>query len=224
MKIHHIFLILCFLPKFEACGESVTSENSCRIQKRETERINRGKNVMLGHHPWLVKIRFSDGATCTGTIVSEKFILTAKHCIKPRAAPKFIFYGHVHTSEMNAIKVKNHSYPGSDIRIKNGHIGTDLALLELVKPLKFSETVGPICLSKTGRMMENETAIIAGFGVAFSSAVFRGKPPSEFVVVPDHNIISFHVAEAQSNCVKHLPDSECKSVQESEFCAGGQNT
>ena len=40
-----------------------------------------GKNADKNEYPWLVMLKYNGGFRCSGSIISEKTILTAAHCV-----------------------------------------------------------------------------------------------------------------------------------------------
>lgn len=45
-------------------------------------RIVNGNVTTMGAYPWTVGIQFGDKLYCGGSIISNKFVITAAHCVK----------------------------------------------------------------------------------------------------------------------------------------------
>ena len=71
------------LPRHPVCGQRlVESQNVATV-----DRVVGGKSALRGQYPWQAQIRaFNDtvkawGHYCGGVIISERFVLTAAHCM-----------------------------------------------------------------------------------------------------------------------------------------------
>lgn len=139
---------------------------------KPTSRIINGKPSVANSWPWTVSFwLFGYGSLineCVGTIISNRFILTAAHCIRyPKFKTIFVSIGNVklsYTSTFkNMIRAKRvivHKLFAGPQDIKN-----DIALVELIKPIKFTSKVKKICLplSSNVTVMYNKTVYVAGW-------------------------------------------------------------
>ncbi|KAI1728731.1 trypsin domain-containing protein [Ditylenchus destructor] len=110
-------------------------------------RVINGVNLTNGQMPWLVDMQ------CSGSIISDRFILSASHC-----------YGFVNSSiSMDAVigSVNNSVHQSRDViyEVSKVHFnprqnypplvwGTDLLMFELRDRLVFNDNIQPICLPK----------------------------------------------------------------------------
>ena len=101
-----------------------------------------GHPAKLGQFPWQVSLRFRDSYYdehwCGGSIISEKFVLTAKHCASK--AVTAIMTGTVLQNDDGAkqYKVRKfHDYPEK----------TDIAIVELEEPIKMTGNARAIPLA-----------------------------------------------------------------------------
>ena len=131
-----------------------------------------GTRVKDGRYPWIVYILVQLGpdraAACTGSIINDRFIMTAAHCVFPGDASKQIpdnvlaFKGPSCLTEIRGtipMTVKQiHKHPGYKDRADSAD---DIALLELWNPLEFSNTFRPICIPNYSGY---DNYIAAGYG------------------------------------------------------------
>ena len=130
------------------------------------------KNATLGEIPWVVLIGiFKKGgyqAACTGSIVNERWILTAAHCFNTTDLSYVrVFVGDVGPYGM----LPNGGYEVKQIKM-HPEFGTptkwchDMALLELTQPITFGPNACSVCLPPPFHEHgEKETALFAGYGV-----------------------------------------------------------
>lgn len=126
-----------------------------------TTRIIRGNAAKLGYFPWQVSIRTTKGSLfgCGGTLISEKWVLTAAHCFSEK--------GHVHsyiehnTEELYLVagQINQTDLVSSTVQIchalqyikhdrynENGFQNFDIAVVELARPALLTDFVYPACL------------------------------------------------------------------------------
>ncbi|XP_032685767.1 trypsin-1-like [Odontomachus brunneus] len=150
------------------CGRSESGIRSARIVG--------GQEAAPREFPWLVSITRKGGHFCGGAILNDRFVLTAGHCLcsgtnKIPVGQLRVTLGEYnlkapevpparHESVINAVL-----HPGH----RCGKYVDDIALLELARPITWSESVKPACLPvATGKpgysAFGGEHAIVAGWG------------------------------------------------------------
>ena len=126
-----------------------------------TPRIHHGDKSVAGQFPWMVYIAHTLGRipiqSCAGTVINDRFILTAAHCLEP--PEPLIKDPEVFTSL--GIWIGDQTDPhnlalcqAAGIKrvithpdyVKDAVNMTDVALVELLRPLTFSASLTPICL------------------------------------------------------------------------------
>ncbi|XP_047620935.1 coagulation factor IX isoform X1 [Phacochoerus africanus] len=136
-------------------------------------RIVGGENAKPGQFPWQVLLNGKIDAFCGGSIINEKWVVTAAHCIEP-GVKITVVAGEYNTEETepteqrrNVIRaIPHHSYNAT--MNKYSH---DIALLELDEPLTLNSYVTPICIADkeyTNIFLKFGSGYVSGWGRVFN--------------------------------------------------------
>ncbi|XP_055839087.1 serine protease persephone-like, partial [Episyrphus balteatus] len=138
-----------------------------------------GKNVVPGEYPHMAGLVFDNPALrCGGSLISERYVLTAAHCVVNYYRPKFVRLGVVKWNpttedgikpvdmEINTIKF----HPSYNKYVQHN----DIALIELKQDVAFSPFVYPACLHTDRSDIDPDVPLVVigrGItnGIAFSS-------------------------------------------------------
>lgn len=115
-----------------------------------------------GDWPWAVAV--AGGRRCTGTLIHERWVLTAAHCVDD--AP-LVEYGGEKIGKLERAKVKGSIIHEGFEKVSDTFIKNDIALIELEEPIKKSGNVYEICIPTTVEPKDGEIAVFAGFGKMF---------------------------------------------------------
>ncbi|KAM4735764.1 suppressor of tumorigenicity 14 protein isoform 2-T2 [Anableps anableps] len=132
----------------------------CGTRPYKLNRIVGGQNADIGEWPWQVSLHFrTDGHVCGASVISERWLLSAAHCFIVHNSPdhlvtaNWITYSGLQsqykTEEAQICKVKR-IVPHPDYNPMTNDY--DISLLELSEPLKFSNTIQPICLPSSSHV------------------------------------------------------------------------
>ncbi|KAJ8960309.1 hypothetical protein NQ318_004035 [Aromia moschata] len=187
-------------------------------------RITYGTRTAIGEFPWMALIAYYEHEVldfkCGGTVINERYVLTAAHCILPSSIVGVRLGEHNLDTMIDCdLDEENCAPPPQDFYIENFKIhpnynstiySNDIALIRLATPANFSSfTVKPICLPMGEMDLKGRSAIVSGWGVTETG--FRSK-------------------ELLKVSLPVLPVSKCQSnynnfaiVTEKQVCAGGYN-
>uniref|UniRef100_A0A8D1SFF0 Coagulation factor IX n=1 Tax=Sus scrofa TaxID=9823 RepID=A0A8D1SFF0_PIG len=136
-------------------------------------RIVGGENAKPGQFPWQVLLNGKIDAFCGGSIINEKWVVTAAHCIEP-GVKITVVAGEYNTEETepteqrrNVIRaIPHHSYNATVNKYSH-----DIALLELDEPLTLNSYVTPICIADkeyTNIFLKFGSGYVSGWGRVFN--------------------------------------------------------
>ncbi|XP_069895740.1 coagulation factor IX isoform X1 [Dipodomys merriami] len=173
-------------------------------------RVVGGADAKPGQFPWQVLLNGKIAAFCGGSIINEKWVVTAAHCIEPGDKIEVVA-GEYNIDEKedteqrrNVIQVITHQNYNATIN-KYSH---DIALLELDKPLTLNSYVTPICIANreyTNTFLKFGSSYVSGWGRIFN----RGRPASilQYLRVPFVD---------RATCLR----STTFTIDKNMFCAG----
>ncbi|KAL7731622.1 hypothetical protein ACLKA6_007975 [Drosophila palustris] len=141
---------------------------SCTCGVPNANRIVGGTQVRSNKYPWIAQMIRSSFLFCGGTLINDRYVLTAAHC--------------VHDMDMSSVSVRllqldrssqhlgitravafAHAHAGYDpVRLVN-----DIALLRLDQPVPLVKSMRPVCLpSSPLQQFDFQKAIVAGWGLS----------------------------------------------------------
>ncbi|XP_076233544.1 serine proteinase stubble [Calliopsis andreniformis] len=147
-----------------------TSKCGAKNGAQDEERIVGGQNADLGEWPWMAALFNGGRQFCGGSLIDDKHILTAAHCVAnmnpwdvARLTVRLGDYNlKTHTEirhiERRVKRVVRHR--GFNLRT----LYNDIALLTLSEPVQFSEQIRPICLPSGSQLYSGKSATVIGWG------------------------------------------------------------
>ncbi|XP_003696271.1 proclotting enzyme [Apis florea] len=137
---------------------------------QDQERIVGGQNADPGEWPWIAALFNGGRQFCGGSLIDNKHILTAAHCVAnmnswdvARLTVRLGDYNIKTNTEIRHIerrvkRVVRHR--GFNART----LYNDIALLTLNEPVSFTEQIRPICLPSGSQLYPGKIATVIGWG------------------------------------------------------------
>ncbi|KAK2584417.1 hypothetical protein KPH14_006799 [Odynerus spinipes] len=171
------------------------------------ERIVGGVIAAVGEFPYQVSLREGGGHVCGGSIISDRHILTAAHCIVDWRIPNEYY---TVVTGTNYIKDSGEVHQVKAIRYHKSYKGTqasswvnDVAIILLEKPIQFNELQKPIQMMRT-ELPANAYLILSGWG-----KIYKDGP------LPYHLLKTDMYLQDKSSCYAQHPDT----IYNSQICA-----
>ncbi|CAK7305794.1 Serine protease 48 [Vulpes lagopus] len=181
-------------------------------------RVVGGQDAVAGRWPWQVSLYFGQTQVCGGSLISDRWILTAAHCLKGSWIP-FLY-----TVRLGSIK-NDQSSQSVNHRVfkiithpQIQHTSADIALLKLVSRVTFTSFILPICLpSITKQLKIPASCWVTGWGTVKESEDSDYPSILQEAEIP---IFNHQACEKFYNPVgSALPELE-SVIQDDEICAG----
>ena len=133
-------------------------------------RIRNGEESEPHGLPWIVALNYCN--FCAGTLISDKHVLTAAHCLMYGGVREVVLGDHdcekYELGQMSVKVKKSHSHPRFWVDESGTLSAYDIAVLTLEKPVRFSSTILPACLPyQPSKVYVNRSATAAGWGYDF---------------------------------------------------------
>lgn len=179
-------------------------------------RIVGGVDSRQGSWPWQVSLQYDDAHQCGGSIISNRWVVSAAHCFPERY--RFVnrwrvLLGSIYNKPVNAnvAEVKTIVYHSSYLPFVDSNIddnSRDIAVVALTQPLIFNENIQPVCLPAYGqRLIDGQMGTVTGWG----NVGYHG--PLADVLQEVHVPII-------SDAVCNAPDYYDNTITTTMFCAG----
>ncbi|XP_076659442.1 uncharacterized protein LOC143362846 [Halictus rubicundus] len=147
-----------------------TSQCGAKNGFQDQKRIVGGHNVEPGEWPWMAALFNAGRQFCGGSLIDDKHILTAAHCVanmNPWDVARLTVRLGDHNIKTNTEIVHIERRVKRVVRHRGFNVRTlynDVALLTLSEPVQFSEQIRPICLPSGSQLYSGTTATVIGWG------------------------------------------------------------
>ncbi|KAH8348552.1 hypothetical protein KR084_008704 [Drosophila pseudotakahashii] len=200
-----------------ATGEFL--EANCGVASTMVKfRISGGEDAIINSNPWMAFIHSSTKLICGGTLITQRFVLTAAHCVYEGMAVKVRLgeYDDTTTEDcVNKVCIPHTEEYNVDMGIRHGKYSerrnlNDIALLRLDRFVTYKDHIKPICIildtSKRHVVQRMQWFIATGWGETKTN---RTKGALQTLTLHRYD---------SKRCFESLG----RMVQENQFCAGSQ--
>ncbi|XP_069701211.1 trypsin alpha-like [Periplaneta americana] len=169
-------------------------------------RIVNGTDAAPNQFPYQVSLQHEGSHSCGGTILSNKWILTAAHCVEEEIANLFSVLAGTNVlsqggERRNVIRYHMHEEYDADNNYNN-----DIAVVELETPLSMTGDMKVVTLPTQGQDTAGDlTATVIGWGLLYTDG-----PSSDTLKMVDIKTYS------DEDCLKVMPGY----VRPNNICAG----
>ncbi|XP_050546255.1 serine protease Hayan-like [Daktulosphaira vitifoliae] len=201
-----------------------TSPKPVSVEKCDSKGVGLivgGSKADLGEFPHMVAVGFrtitGNPWNCGGTLISEKYVLTAAHCTHSALGnPVRVRLGDLNLHESNDGS-QPVDYTVEDIIVHPDYIKTskynDIALLRLNKNVQFNKNIRPACLY-TKNAIYNLNATATGWGSTdYGSSASDHLLKVNLDIVDNRRCNILYEAESKTNSLS-------KGIVDSMLCAG----
>ncbi|XP_006735225.1 transmembrane protease serine 12 [Leptonychotes weddellii] len=185
----------------------------------EGSRIIGGTTAQTGAWPWVVSLQIQSGKIlahiCGGSLVKNKWVLTAAHCTKDIRDPLMwrVVIGtnsikghHPHSKKMKVKAIIIHP----DFNLET--YVNDIALFHLKKAVRYTDYIQPICLpfDVFQKLDQNTKCFISGWG-----RTEEGGNVTDVLQEAEVHYISRKICDSEQSYGKIIPNTS--------FCAGDED-
>uniref|UniRef100_A0A8C1XB40 Hepsin n=1 Tax=Cyprinus carpio TaxID=7962 RepID=A0A8C1XB40_CYPCA len=200
------------------CILNICTANDCGRRMLPEERIVGGVDARQGSWPWQVSLQYDGVHQCGGSIISDRWIISAAHCFPERyrhVSRWRVLMGTIYNTPISKnvviAEVKTVVYHSSYLPFVDANIddnSRDIAVLALTKPLQFTDYIQPVCLPTYGqRLADGQMGTVTGWG------------NMEYYGTQANALQEAHVPII-SDAVCNGPDYYDNQVTTTMFCAG----
>ncbi|XP_068220837.1 trypsin-1-like isoform X3 [Palaemon carinicauda] len=138
----------------------------CGIQNREG-RVVGGRVAQRNQYPWLVSLNYRGKLYCGASLVNDRFLVTAAHCIKRvnKIRVEIVLGNHNKSddSEFSRQTRKVKDWWSHD-QFDRKTFYNDIGVIELDEPVDFDRNVRPVCLPTENITYTGENGLVTGWG------------------------------------------------------------
>ncbi|XP_030555526.1 serine protease grass-like isoform X2 [Drosophila novamexicana] len=230
MQLPSSLLILCTILWSQSLCVRADEANGLRILEAQkcgiflTIRITNGHEVALGSRPWMSLLRLRHGQdeafACAGTLITDRFVLTAAHCLTRNELVSVRLGEHQLSTETDckpAGRTIRCLPPVEDIDVERvfrhadyvpetNH--NDIALIQLARPVAFKPHIRPICLPINATLQQraesSENFVVTGWGTTEDGS--------------DSDVLLETAIDTQTR--RSCFNSYAREIKQTQLCAG----
>lgn len=142
--------------------------NKCFCGTPNVNRIVGGTQVRQNKYPWtaqLVKGRYYPRLFCGGSLINDRYVLTAAHCVHNNRDQITIRLLQLDRSSSDPGITRQVAKVIVHPQYDPSRIVNDVALLKLASPVPINDKIRPVCLPSNNHNFDRKDAIVAGWGL-----------------------------------------------------------
>ncbi|XP_029463800.1 transmembrane protease serine 9-like [Rhinatrema bivittatum] len=219
--MRHLQLLLVLLLQHTGVGETQFSTALCGPSSVSSWIVG-GEDAREGQWPWQASIQFRGSHVCGGSLITSRWVLSAAHCIiksVPESLYKICLGAHrlSDTSNPNMVcvalkhKIININYTGAP------DSPGDVALLELMTPVNFTDYIFPVCLPAASVLFPTGMRCwVTGWGF-----IYEGVPLPKPSTLQQVDVLLIDQQACENMYQKgSRPDPGRQKIQDDMICAG----
>ncbi|MCL4149713.1 UNVERIFIED_CONTAM: hypothetical protein GTU68_017321, partial [Idotea baltica] len=140
---------------------------ACGLVNRKGPRLIGGKTTEFNEYPWVVALLYKGHYFCAGTLINEKYVLTAAHCIRGVNTTKMkaLLGEHVRSFPLETNTVYyDVVYTVYHHLFNPASFNNDIGLVKLSPKVPFKWYSRPACLPMPKLDYVGELGVVAGWG------------------------------------------------------------
>ncbi|XP_058839024.1 transmembrane protease serine 9-like [Topomyia yanbarensis] len=146
------------------------AENCTECKCGRTNQVNRivgGMETRVNQYPWMAILKYGDSFYCGGTLISDRHVMTAAHCVhgfnKQRISVTLLDHDRSSSTETETITSKvDKIYKHSGYSPFN--YDNDIAILRLETIMQMNDKLRPVCQPSSGESFAGYDGIVTGWG------------------------------------------------------------
>nr|XP_029718230.1 serine protease grass-like [Aedes albopictus] len=155
---------------------------------KTADRISLGNKTFVFDYPWMAVIRYLEMDKivdrCAGSLINERYVLTAAHCIRSKRLHSVILGEHTKNEDPDCNKYRSNYWDCADAveeygiesfeyhhKYNNPKYSNDIGLLRLNRSVIMKDHIQPICLPVTPELQSITFSkyIVTGWGTTKNS-------------------------------------------------------
>ena len=178
-------------------------------------RIVGGQEIHIEEIPYQISIEWRNRHSCGGSIISNKYVLTAAHCVSVMSIKNYNVRAGSSKRGIGGTVHKVNNIIKHDFKLNEEHIPVnDIALLEIYPPFQFTKMCAPIPLfNLTEKAISGSIGLVSGWGKTLETSnptfleavqvpiVSKEKCIEAYGNLPDGEICTMHSLGGKDSCL-----------------------